>query len=130
MKTSIQPKKLTDPRPRYSHGILVKPGRFLFIAGQTARDGKGNIVGIGDIEAQARQVLENIKAVLEEAGGTFDHIVKTTTYLTDIRYVEGLNKVRREYFKNSPPTGTLLVISGLAQKEFLLEIEALAVLPD
>jgi enamine deaminase RidA (YjgF/YER057c/UK114 family) len=120
MKTTIQPKKLTDPRPRYSHGIVVKPGRLLFIAGQTARDEKGNIVGIGDIEAQARQVLENIKAVLEEAGGTFDDIVRTTTYLTDIRYADGLNKVRRDYFKNAPPTGTLLVISGLAQKEFLL----------
>ena len=70
MKERIQPKSLSDPRPRYSQAILTKPGRLLFIAGQTAVDGNGNIVGKGDIEAQAKQVLENLKAVLDEAGAS------------------------------------------------------------
>ncbi len=128
MKERIQPKTLSDPRPRYSQAILVKPARLLFIAGQTASDEKGNIVGPGNIEAQAKQVLENLKAILTEAGGSFADIVKTTTYITDIKYREGLNKVRREYFEKDPPTSTLVVVKGLAREEFLLEIEAIAVL--
>ncbi|MBI3001423.1 MAG: RidA family protein [Deltaproteobacteria bacterium] len=126
MKKVLQPKKLSDPRPRYSQAILTKGGSLLFIAGQTAVDEKGNIVGTGDIEAQARQVFENIKTVLKAAGGTLDNLVKTTTYITDIKYREGLGRVREEYYKKNPPTSTLVVVKGLAREEFLLEIEAIA----
>ena len=101
---------------------------MLFIAGQTAVDGKGNIVGKGDVERQARQVLENIKAILKEAGGSFEDIVKTTTYIIDIKYREGLNRVPRDYFKKAPPASTLVVVKGLARREYLVEIEAIAVL--
>ena len=128
MRKVIQPKTLSDPRPRYSQAILTKPGRMLFIAGQTAVDGKGIIVGKGDIETQAKQVLENIKVILKGAGGSFEDIVKTTTYITHIKYREGLNRVRRDYFKKAPPTSTLVVVKGLARKEYLVEIEAIAVL--
>jgi enamine deaminase RidA (YjgF/YER057c/UK114 family) len=127
MKKVIQPKDLQDPRPRFSQGILVtEPKRLLFIAGQTAADANGNVVGKGDIEAQARQVFENIKAVLREVGGSIDDIVKTTTYITDVKYREGLAKVRREYYKKDPPTSTLVVVKGLANADYLIEIEAIA----
>ena len=69
----IQPKSLNDPRPRYSQSILTEGGKVLFIAGQTASDKDGNVVGKGDIKAQTRQVFDNIKAVLEAAGGSFDN---------------------------------------------------------
>ncbi len=69
MKESLQPKGLSDPRPRYTQAIMTKPGRLLFIAGQTASDANGNVVGKGDIEAQATQVMQNIQTVLTEAGG-------------------------------------------------------------
>lgn len=129
MRKVIQPKKLPDPRPRYSQGILVtKPGKLLFIAGQTAVDAKGNIVGKGNIEAQAKQVFENLKAVLKKAGGSIDNIVKTTTYITDIKYREGLNKIRRRYYKSTAPVSTLVVVKGLANKDYLVEIEGIAVL--
>ena len=128
MRKVIQPKGLSDPRPRYSQGILTKPGRVLFIAGQTASDKEGNVVGAGDIEAQAHQVFKNIQAVLKEAGGSFENLVMTTTYITDRKYREGLNKVRREYYKKAPPTSTLVVVKGLANKDYLVEIEAIAVL--
>ena len=129
MNKVIQPKGLPDPRPRYSHGILVtKPGKVLFIAGQTSVDGQGNIVGKGDIEAQAKQVFENIKAVLKEVGGSIENIVKTTTYITDIKYREGLAKVRGQYYKKISPTSTLIVVKGLAHEDYLLEIECIAVL--
>ena len=129
MRKVIQPKKLSDPRPRYSQGILVtKPGKVLFIAGQTAVDAKGNIVGKGNIEAQAKQVFENLTAILKEVGGSIENIVKTTTYITDVKYREGLNKVRRHYYKKTAPTSTLVVVKGLAHKDYLMEIEAVAVL--
>ncbi len=128
MRKVIQPKKLQDPRPRYSQAIQTDTGKLLFIAGQTAVDGQGNIVGKGDIEKQARQVLENIKTILEEAGGSFENLVKTTTYITDIKYREGLNRVRREYYKETPPTSTLVVVKGLANEGYMLEIEGIAVL--
>ncbi len=128
MKQIIQPKSLSDPRPRYTQGILTEGGRLLFIAGQTASNKEGKVVGKGDIEAQATQVFENIKAVLEEAGGNFEDIVKTTTYITDIKYRQGLHPVRSRYFAKDPPTSTLIVVKGLAHEDYLLEIESIAVL--
>ena len=129
-KERIQPKGIHDPSPRYSHGIVTQPGKMLFIAGQTALDEKGNIVGHGDIEAQTAQVLKNLSAVLHEAGGSSADIVKTTTYITDIEYREGLNRVRRRYFEKHPPASTLVVVKGLARKEFMVEIEAIAILAE
>ncbi len=128
MRQAIQPKKLPDPRPRYTQGILTKPGKVLFIAGQTAVDEKGSVVGKGNIEAQATQVFENIKAVLKEAGGSLDNLVKTTTYITNINYREGLARVRLNYYKKNSPTSTLVVVKGLAHKDYMIEIEGIAVL--
>jgi enamine deaminase RidA (YjgF/YER057c/UK114 family) len=127
-KTVIQPKSLNDPRPRYSQGIVTKAGRLLFIAGQTASDKDGNVTGRGDIEAQAHQVFRNLAAVLKEAGASFDNLVMTTTYITDIKHREGYNRVRTQYYKTTPPTSTLVVIKGLARKEYLIEISGIAVL--
>ncbi len=128
MAEIIQPKDLPDPRPRYTHAIIAPPGRMLFIAGQTATDQQGNIVGKGDIEAQATRVFERIKSIVQEAGGSLADIVKTTVYLTDIKYREGFGRIRSRYFEKDPPTSTLLVVQGLARAEYLIEIEAIAVL--
>ena len=124
----IQPKGLADPRPRYSQGILAEGGKVLFIAGQTASDANGNVVGKGDIKAQTRQVFDNIKAVLEAAGGSFDNMVMTTTYITDRKYREGYNEVRRDIYKKDPPTSTLVIVSGLANEDYMIEIAGIAVL--
>ena len=128
MRKVIQPKSLNDPRPRYSQGILTESGRLLFIAGQTASDKDGNVVGEGDIEAQARQVFKNLIAVLQEVSGSLDNLVMTTTYITDRKYREGYNRVRGEYYKKSHPTSTLVIVKGLARKEYLIEIAGVAVL--
>ena len=127
-RKTIQPKSSNDPRPRYSQGILTEGGKVLFIAGQTASDKDGNVVGKGDIKAQTRQVFENIKAVLEAAGGSFDNLVMTTTYITDRKYREGYNEVRRDIYKQDPPTSTLVIVSGLANPDYLIEIAGIAVL--
>ena len=124
----IQPKTLSDPRPRYSQGILAEGGKLLFIAGQTASDKDGNVVGKGDIEAQTEQVFKNLRAVLEEAGGTLDNLVMTTTYITDRKYREGYNRVRTQQYKNNAPTSTLVIITGLAHPDYLIEINGIAVL--
>jgi len=124
----IQPKTLSDPRPRYSQGILADGGKLLFIAGQTASDKDGNVVGKSDIEAQTHQVFKNLSAVLGEAGGSLDNLVMTTTYITDRKYREGYNRVRQQYYKANPPTSTLVIISGLAHPDYLIEINGVAVL--
>jgi len=124
----IQPKSLNDPRPRYSQGILNSGGKLLFIAGQTASDKDGNVVGKGDIKAQTQQVFENIKAVLKAAGGTLDNMVMTTTYITDRSYREGYNEVRRQQYKKTSPTSTLVIVSGLANPDYLIEIAGIAVI--
>jgi len=124
----IQPKSLSDPRPRYSQGILADGGKLLFIAGQTASDKDGNVVGKGDIEAQTHQVFENLSAVLKEVGGSLENLVMTTTYITDRKYREGYNRVRMQYYKKNSPTSTLVIVTGLAHPDYLIEINGVAVL--
>jgi len=124
----IQPKTLNDPRPRYSQAIQTSGGKLLFIAGQTASDKEGNVVGKGDIKAQTEQVYANLKAALKAAGGTFDNLVMTTTYIVDREYREGYNEVRRQQFKKSSPTSTLVIVKGLAHPDYLIEIAGIAVI--
>lgn len=124
----IQPKELSDPRPRYSQGILATGGTLLFVAGQTASDKNGSVVGKGDIEAQTHQVFKNLSAVLKEAGGSLENLVMTTTYITDREYREGYNRVRTQYYKKDPPTSTLVIVKGLAHPDYLIEIAGVAVL--
>ena len=127
-KTVIRPKSLPDPRPRYSHGIVIKGGKLLFIAGQTAADVDGNVVGKGDIEAQSHQVFKRLSAILKEAGGSLENLVMVTAYVTDRKYREVYNRVRLQYYKKIPPTSTLAVVKGLANKDYLIEIAGIAVI--
>ena len=113
----------------YCYGI--RTGNIVWIAGQVPRDGQGGLVGIGDAEAQAVQVFENIKAIVQEAGGTLADVVQTTTYITDRPTREIVGAVRRRYFPGPEyPTATLLIVAGLGLPEYLVEIEAIAVLRD
>jgi 2-iminobutanoate/2-iminopropanoate deaminase len=110
----------------YSH--VAKVGKTLYIAGQVARDVHGKLVGKGDFEAQARQVYTNLRNILEEAGGGLRNIVKTTTVLTHYGNVEGYRKMRNEFFGDMMPPNTLLIIESLASPDFMIEVEAIAVL--
>jgi enamine deaminase RidA (YjgF/YER057c/UK114 family) len=113
----------------YSHGVIVEAGRTLYVAGQTSRDRQGNIVCKGDAAGQTRQALENMKKVIEGAGGRMENVAKTTVFITDLKYRDEVGRVRKEFFKGDPPANTLLVISGLADPAFLVEIEAIVPLP-
>ncbi len=125
-KRIILPKAISKPTGNYSHGVEISPSRMLFIAGQTAVDPSGNIAGIGDASAQAKQVYQNIQAILAEAGMTFADIVKLTTFITDISYREKVNEIRSQYLKRDFPASTLVVVKGLARPEYLVEVEAVA----
>ena len=125
-RTAIQPAGRPDPRPRYTNAW--KTGNTIYLAGQTASDANGQIVGPGDIRAQTRQVLENVRVVLEAAGASMRDVVKTVVYVTDMRYRDGYGEVRQEYWPSDPPASTLVQVVALAQTEALIEIEAIAVL--
>jgi reactive intermediate/imine deaminase len=120
----IQPAGLSKP-PTYSQ--VVKAGNTIYIAGQVAQDERGQLVGRGDITAQAQQVFENLEKALSAAGADFGDLVKMTVYVTDPRYREALRDVRSKYLGGELPASTLVVVAGLAQPEYLLEIEAVAV---
>ena len=124
----IQPPSLPDPRPRFSQGLLTEGERLLFIAGQTAVDKNNNVVGRGDIDRQAEQVFANLEAVLREAGATFDNLMMTTAYLTSIEYREAYNRIRLRYYRHHCPVSTLLIVAGLANPDYLIEIDGIAVL--
>ena len=114
------------PTRGYSHA--ARSGDLLFVAGQVAKDRDDRLVGLGDVEAQARQIYRNLQAVLEEAGGSLAHIVKMTTYLTHAGYVDHYRAVRDEFFSDPMPPNTLVICESLASPEFLMEVEAIAVL--
>ena len=119
---------LPKPLGVYSQAVKVRANQFLFVSGTTARDEQGNIVGKGDPRAQTRQVLENIKKILDEAGGTFESIVKVTVFITDMRHFREIHEVRAEYFKKDFPASALVQVSALASPDLLIEMEAVAVL--
>ncbi len=108
---------------------VVTVDKTVYIAGQVSGAPDGSIVGKDDPEAQVRQIWRNIEAAVQSAGGTLQHLVKTTTYVTSIDYAAAVRKVREELYQAStPPTSTLLVVSALAHPDYTVEIEAIAVL--
>ncbi len=121
-------KSVYDP-PAYAQAVKVEGGRtMLFIAGQVAYDAKGGAAHVGDFKAQARACLEALRAQVEAGGGTMRDIVKVNTYLTDIRHRAEYGAIREEFFGKKLPASTLVAVAALAQPEFLIEIEAVAVL--
>lgn len=108
----------------------VKAGNTVYVRGQVGTDFNGNLVGLGDPAAQAEQAMKNVKTLLEEAGSDLSHIVKTTTYITDPRFREPVYRVVGKWLKGVFPISTGLVVSGLAQAEWLMEIDIIAVIPE
>jgi enamine deaminase RidA (YjgF/YER057c/UK114 family) len=119
---------LFDP-PTYSQGIKVTRAQtILFLSGQVAYMPDGTAAFRGDFKAQARGAYEAINALVESQGGTMANIVKITTYVTDMRYRVDLAPIREEFFGKKGPASTLVEISSLAHPDWMIEIEAVAVL--
>jgi enamine deaminase RidA (YjgF/YER057c/UK114 family) len=112
----------------YSQGVKVTESKaVLFIAGQVAYDKDGGPACRGDFKGQAREAFKAIKALVEAQGGTLDNIVKLNTYVTDVRYRADLVPVREEFFGKKGPASTLVQVAGLAHPDWMVEIEAIAV---
>lgn len=122
-KRTVRSNSVVEGMGPYSQ--CIQAGGFLFIAGQVAWDREGNIVGVGDIEAQARQVFDNLKALVEAAGATMDDVVKVNFYLTNIGDSGPVRKLREQYFKAPYPAATTVEVSKLVQPELLIEAEAM-----
>lgn len=121
----IQPEGMHRPTG-YTH--VVKAGNLAFLAGQTATDSSGNVVGVGNVEAQADQVYENIKTALASVGANLSSLIKTTTYLTRSEDIDGYRRARAKHIPTDLPASTLLFVTGLANPLYLIEIEVIAAL--
>jgi adhesin HecA-like repeat protein len=112
----------------YSHIAEVRGGRTLYLAGQLALDQDGQLVGRGDLRAQAKQVFENLRGRLAEAGASFNDVVKLNYYLTDASDLSAVRETRDRYVNaENPPASTLVVVKRLVAEEYLIEVEAIAV---
>jgi len=117
-----------DP-PGYTQGVRVTGAdTILFLSGQVAYDKDGGVLHRGDFKGQARQAFRALKALVEAAGGTMDSVVKLNTYVTDVRYRADLIPVRQEFFAKKSPASTLVEVSALAHPDWMIEVEAIAVL--
>lgn len=114
-------------RAAFPHAVSVNGQRTIYVSGQLAMDGDGNLVGAGDMRAQYVQVGENLKAVLAEAGAGLDDIVKTSTFVTDMEAYFTCLEERKTYFGPGWPTSTTVEVRRLAHPDAMIEIEAVAV---
>lgn len=113
----------------YSHAV-AGTGRLVTVAGQVAIDAEGNLVGPGDPGAQAEQVFENLRLALDAAGATFAHVIKLGFFVTDVGFLPAIREVRDRYIDTSrPPASTAVQVAALVRPEFLVEVEALALVP-
>ncbi|MFE9093155.1 RidA family protein [Streptomyces sp. NPDC007264] len=117
------------PATAYTH-IVIGTGRFVAVSGQLALDEDGKLVGEGDPAAQARQVFENLRRCLAAAGATFDDVVKLTYFVTDMAHMPAIRAARAEHIPDDRlPASSAVQVAALVGPQFLMEIEAFAVLP-
>ncbi|MBI1803083.1 MAG: RidA family protein [Ignavibacteriae bacterium] len=126
--STVLTKQAPAPIGPYSQGIIAK-GSFLFTAGQVAIDPQSGQVVQGDIKVQTRQVMQNLKAIFEEAGTSLGSVVKTTVFLKDINEFAAMNEVYGEFFSQNPPARSTVEVARLP-KDVKVEIEAIAVVDD
>ncbi len=113
---------------RVGYSRAVRSGELVFVSGTTATDAGGNLVGVGDPYAQARQCLRNIERALVQAGSSLRDVVRTRIFVTDITQWEAITRAHAECFGEIRPACTLVEVSRLIAPEMLVEIEADAVL--
>lgn len=131
-KKCINPKELfNSTQYGFSQIVISNPGRIVFISGQVAWDENLNIVGKNDLKIQAQKAIDNLKVAIESAGGDLENIVMLRIYKVDYKKEDGpvINEILKKNFGiSTPPASTWISVKGLANEEFLIEIEAQAVL--
>lgn len=128
MRKTLNPETMSTPHG-YSH-VVEAEGRLVLVSGQVAFDKNGDVVGEGDLDAQARQAYANLGAALAAVGASFADVVRLTTYVVDYQpeHRNMLRQIRSEHWPADPPAATLVGVSALALPELLVEIEATAVI--
>ncbi|MFE4196998.1 RidA family protein [Paenarthrobacter sp. NPDC056912] len=130
-KEIITSAKLATPNGHFAQATIAKAqGRLLFISGMTARNVNGTVTGIGDISAQTHQVCQNLQAAVEEAGGTLDDIARVDVYVRNMEDFDAIHAVRKRYFTGDAPASTMVEVSKFVNKDYLIEINAIAVLAE
>ncbi len=125
----LNPPGLSTPTA-YSHVVSARGGRTIYVSGQVAFDAKGQLVGRGDLAAQTAQVFANLDTALKAAGATFNDVVKTNYFMLDASQVQVIRDVRSRYFTKELPASTLVQVGRLANPDFLIEIEVIAVVAE
>jgi 2-iminobutanoate/2-iminopropanoate deaminase len=130
-KSAIVCDKVVEPSGPYSCGTRIDFGEteLIFVSGQVAEDVKGNTVGKGDIVRQTEQVLTNLQNVLAAAGASLADVVKVTVFLRNMEHRDTVAEVRQRFFKDHLSSSTLVEVNKLAHPDWLIEIEAVAVVP-
>jgi enamine deaminase RidA (YjgF/YER057c/UK114 family) len=120
------------PSPGYSQAVDIRSGaRIIYVAGQVAMDRSGKLVGEGDFRAQVTQTFENLKAALQASGASFNNVVKLNSYFVDTTQLPVFREVRDKYINTSaPPASTAVKVAGLFREGFLVEVEAVAAVPE
>ena len=130
-KIEIRSDRLARPSGVFSQATAIEArGRLVFISGMTARRADGTMAGPGDIAAQTRQVCENLKAAVEAAGGTMADICRVDVYIRNMESFPAIHQVRAEYFKEPLPASTMVEVTKMTSPDALIEISAIAVIPD
>jgi reactive intermediate/imine deaminase len=128
-KQEIVSSELAEPNGHFAQATVAEAtGRLLFVSGMTARNVEGGITGVGDITAQTHQVCQNLKAAVEAAGGTLDDVVRVDVYVRNMEDFDAIHAVRRQYFTGVAPASTMVEVSKFVKKDYLIEINAIAVL--
>ena len=127
-KTAMTPATVSPPVGPYSHSYAIDSGgtRTIYVAGQCGTLPDGSIVGDNDMLAQSHQALLNIERILEANGASFSDVVKTTTYVTDMKRRADVSRARATFLATPPPPSTLVEVSGLTDPDYLVEIEVIA----
>jgi 2-iminobutanoate/2-iminopropanoate deaminase len=127
-KQRIVAQELHAPLGHFSHATAVAAtGQLVFLSGMTALNRDGGVTGVGDITAQTHQVCQNLKAAVEAAGGTLEDIVRVDVFVRNVEDFDAIHAVRRQYFTGIPPASTMVEVSKFVNKDYLIEINAIAV---
>ena len=119
---------LLEPISHFSDAVIA--GRTLYVSGLVATNEAGEVVGAGDVVEQTRQIFRNLKSILDAAGAKPADVAKVTIFMRDVAQRPLINPIRQEFFGPHRPASTLVEISRLVRDDLLLEIEAVAQLPD